>query len=373
MATDTLPLQGIAELKAGAAFYGGWTSLRITRSIEQIAGTFELSITERWPGQPQASPIRAGQACQVLLDGEPVITGYTDTLQIDLGATSHDLRVSGRDKTGDLVDCSAIYKSGQWRNVTIDQVARDLLAPFGLGVFVHTDVGAPFPTFNIQEGETVFECLDRAARMRALLLVSDPLGNLVITRASQQLLPVALEEGVNILHGRWEFSWKERHSSYLLKGQAKGTDTFHGAAAARPSGQVTDEAIDRYRPLIVLAEEHGAGPSLRDRAEWERNVRQGRGNRGTITVQGWRRPDGQLWMPNALVRVRSPLLWLDADLLVVGCAWTLDERGTTTELTVSRREAFDLVEGISASKLKQKLNDKLEKEKKKKADDGSMM
>lgn len=66
---------GIAELKIDGAFYGGWKRVRVTRSIEQMAGTFELEVTERWPGMRDASPIKPGQACQLLLDGEVVVTG----------------------------------------------------------------------------------------------------------------------------------------------------------------------------------------------------------------------------------------------------------------------------------------------------------
>jgi prophage tail gpP-like protein len=366
---------GKAELKAGGAIYGGWKTLRITRSIEQVSGTFELGISDRWVGQPSASPIRPGEACQLLLDGEPVITGYADEAAPSYDDSTHEISVTGRDKTGDLVDCSAIYKGGQWHNVKFERIARDLVAPFGIKVHVEIDTGAAFASFNIQEGESVFECLERGARMKALLLMSNPLGDLVITRASRRLLPFALEQGVNIKGTRGNFAWKERFSSYTVKGQGKiGPDGEAVDDHIGGSATVKDATINRHRPLIVLAEEHGHHASLRDRAEWERNVRMGRGNRGTITVQGWRHAGGQIWQPNWLVRVRSPFLWLDADMLIVGCTYTLDERrGTETELSIALPEAFDLVAGIGASKLGRKLNDKEQAEKKKKGDDWSML
>lgn len=366
------PNQNLAELKVGGAFYGGWKRLSITRSIEQISGTFELDVTERWAGQSSARPIKPGEPCQVLLGGEPVITGYVDTAEVSYDKQSHSFRVSGRDKTGDLVDCSAIYKTGQWANSKLDRIASDLLEPFKIKVVVETDVGSAFSSYKIQEGETVFECLERAARMKAVLLVSNTAGDLVITRATKQLIPAYLDEGENILSARAEFSWKERFSKYTVKGQDTGNDDQNGAAVAQISGAVTDETINRYRPLIVLAESHGSGVTLRDRAEWERNVRAGRGARGTISVQGWRHAGGDIWRPNTLVRVVSPMIYLDADMLIVGCAYTLDEGGTRTELSIARRESFELLAGIGRSKLGQKLNDKEQKEKKKKGDDWSL-
>lgn len=364
--------QGICELKVGGFYFGGWESLTVTRSIEQLAGTFELEVTERWAGQPESRPIKPGEPCQVLLGGDPVITGYIDDVAPEYDGQSHTVRITGRDKTGDLVDCSAIYKSGQWQHATLDGVARHLIEPFGIGLKVETDIGKGVPTHNIEEGETVFECLERFARMKAVLLTSDAEGNLVITRASSEVIGVQLEEGKNILAASGRFSWKDRYSRYTVKGQAKADDYFFQEGAAQPQGTATDDVVGRYRPLIVIAEEHGHGATLKERAEWEKNVRMGRGNRGTVTVQGWRRPDGPLWMPNALVHVRSPMLWLDADMLIVGCTWKLDEKGTTTQLSIAQREAFVMVSGVGRSKLGRRLNDKFHHEKHKKGEDWSM-
>ena len=367
-------LSGIAELRVAGVYYGGWKSLRVTRSIEQLAGTFELEITERWPGALQRRPIRPGEPCQLLLDRVPVITGYVDTLMVDVDATRHTLRVSGRDKTGDLVDCSAAYKTGQWHKVKIDQLARDLLKPYDIKLVIDAgvDIGSALDSFSIQEGESVFECLERAARLKALLLTSNPEGDLVITRAGTRRLDFGLVEGDNIKAARGEFSWKERFSSYTVKGQgrlgAEG-DSMHSAATAK----IADELITRPRPLIVLAEAHSKNAALRDRAEWERNVRRGRSARGSITVQGWVDPAGVIWQPNTLVPVTSPMLWLDAaKMLIVGCTYTLDDQGgTLTELAISQPEAFQLLEGVTQSRLFGKLKTKEQRDRKEKVEDWS--
>ena len=64
-------------------------------------------------------------------------------------------------------------------------------------------------------------------------------------------------------------------------------------------------------------------------------------------------------MPNDRITVTSPMLWLDrAEMLIVGCTWTLDEKGTLTELAIARPEAFQLLEGMGQSKLFGKLKTK---------------
>ena len=52
-------------LTVGGRQYGGWKSVDIRRGIEQIAGSFELSVTERWAGQDQMRPIRQGDDNQL--------------------------------------------------------------------------------------------------------------------------------------------------------------------------------------------------------------------------------------------------------------------------------------------------------------------
>jgi prophage tail gpP-like protein len=362
---------GIVELKIDGVYYGGWMTARVTRSIESMAGSFELTVTERWPGQPTATPIKPGARCQVLLDRQPVITGWVDTVSPDYDAGQHSVRVSGRDATCDLVDCSAIHQSGQWHQVTLDQLASDLVAPFGVGLVMQAEPGAAFDSFNIQEGESIFECLERAARLRALLLTSDPEGNLVITRAGADECDVALIEGRNVKAARAEFSWKDRFSEYRIKGQGRLGGNFddNDALYAAPSATASDENVTRHRPLIVLAEAHGENASFADRAAWESTIRKGRSARASITVQGWS------WRPNTLVTITSPLLWLDrARMLIVGCTYSLDDRsGSLTELAITRPEAFDLIEGGEAKKLFGKLRPREARQKQETAMDWSQL
>lgn len=343
-------MSGVVELKVKGGIFSGWSRMEIKTGIEQLAGTFRLDVTERWPGQDTPTPILPGFDCEVLLDGATVITGFVDSTEPSYDESNHSISIEGRDKTGDLVDCCAIHKTGQWSNRDLFQIAGDICKPFGINVIKQADVGNPFSSFNIQEGERAFEALDRMARMRAVLLMSDGLGNLIITRAGQQRIKTDLVDGVNIKRASGKFDWKERFSQYIIKGQHRVGEGETVDAAAGPSGNATDSVITRYRPMVVLAEDQGHIASLAQRAEWEKNVRIGRANRATITVQGWAHADG-LWRPNNLVRLRSPLLYADIDLLIAQVTYRLDSGGTSTELELCRPEAFDLISGVKGTRL----------------------
>ena len=334
------------EIKIGSEIYGGWKTSRVQRGIEQIAGAFELTVSERWRGQDTPRQIKRGQRCEVLVDNETLITGFVDVARPSFGATSHDFAVSGRDATGDLVDCSAIHKTGQWAAATLDRIVRDICAPFGIKVKAITDVGRAFDTFALQEGETAFEAIERACRMRAILPVSDGRGGLLLTRAAKGSAVDTLVQGrAPLVSASGEFSLNDRHSKYIVKGQDRGSDDNFDSAETH--SQVMAEAVDtgvgRYRPLIVLAENHGPNATYKQRADWERNVRRGRSSKIHATVQGWRYKGG-LWQPNTMVRVESDWLGVHDDLLITSVEYIRDNQGTRTELQLASREAFDLIE-----------------------------
>ncbi len=351
----------MVEIHVDGNIYGGWKTARIPFGIEQIANSFELNVTDRWVGQDNPRPIRVGAACKVLVDGEVVITGYVDDNSPEFDGTNHSINIAGRDKAGDLVDCSAIHKSGQWANSSLDKIVRDICVPFGIKLLIDAPLGDKFSTFSIQEGETAHECIDRACRMRAVMPISDGKGNLVITRAKSGAPVAELIQGENILYARGDFSMRERFSSYIIKGQDRGSDDDLDTPEnhTQVSATATDTYIERYRPLIVLAEDKGAHATYKQRAEWERNVRRGRSARATVRVNGWRNVSGAIWRANTLAHLKSEFLGADANLLIVGGTYILDEnQGMVTELSLAGREAFDLIAGIKTTRLKSAINDK---------------
>jgi prophage tail gpP-like protein len=348
------------ELIIGGKRFGGWQSLSIERGIEQLSGAFTLGVTDKWnaPTGVVAAEIKEGQACAVTVAGSTVITGYIDKVNRSYDARSHGISVSGRDKAGDLVDCSAIYKTGAWANKKVEQIAADLCAPFGIAVHVGAPTGAALPAFSIQEGETVYEAIERAARMRALLVMSDGQGGIVLTRAGTARAPADLVQGQNILRADGEFNLADRYRDYIVKGQAQGDDHTHGAAVAHPSASIKDAGVPRYRPLIVLAEAQGGHATFAERALWERNVRAGRGVRATVVANGWT-ANARLWHPNTVTHLWSPLLGADHDLLIASTRFTLDgQSGELTTLELAPAEAYSTIAddagtGVGTSRKKQ--------------------
>lgn len=330
------------ELLIGDAAYAGWTAVRITRGLERAVADFEIELTEKWPGRDRPWVIPPGAACQLLADGDPVITGWVDTYAPEYDAGEHKVKVKGRSKTCDLADCAAIAPGGQFTGVDLAQLARALAEPFGIEVRVACDVGAPLREVQIQQGETAWETIERAARLRSVLLTDAPDGALVLTRAGQARVSGALVRGKTILAAEGMLSHAQRYSDYVVKAQQSGAgDAVEGLAASEVEGRVRDPAVTRYRPRVVVAEGQADPATALERARWDMLRRAGKSVQATITVAGWRQPDGRLWAINELVPVADPWLGIDRDLLIGEVRFSLAEKkGTLCELTLAPPEAY---------------------------------
>ena len=227
--------------------YAGWTEARIQRGIEQVSGQFSLTVSDRWPGQETAWPIRPGDACTLSVDGAVVITGHVDDVFPQFDANGHAIQVYGRDAVGDLIDCSAALRPGRWENRTLTQIAADICRPFGIAVAATADVGPVFSVFAVQPGESAFEAIERACRFRGVLPVSDGRGGLLLTGPSAERLAVALVQGENILAASAALSSRDRFSAYTALGQSAGSDSSTPDQNASPAGRATDPGVTRHR------------------------------------------------------------------------------------------------------------------------------
>jgi prophage tail gpP-like protein len=328
--------------------YSGWKSVRVTRGIEAISGSFELEIAERWAGQDLLWPLEEEDHCQVLIGDKAVITGFVDSAGISYGAQEHTFSVAGRDLAGAMVDCSAALKHWEWLNVGVLELARHLAEPFGIKVSMQPGLQEPWriPKVAVDPGDTAFDALERACRLAGVLPISDGAGGVLLTRAGAARATTALVEGVNILGASADFDASGRFRRYIVMGQQQGTDHVAGADAAWVRAEAEDLGVVRSsRVLIVRAEGNVTPASAKLRAEWEAKVRAARATGVTVVVQGWTQadgtPDGTLWPVNARVPIRSKLLGLDGEMLITQAMHTLDEHsGALTHLSLKRPDAF---------------------------------
>jgi prophage tail gpP-like protein len=319
--------------------YSGWKDVSITRSLEAMAGSFSLSVVES--KMSDAFDLFCGDEVVVKIGEDAVITGYIDDYHPSFDAQSHNITITGRDKTADLIDCSASYKTGQWNNQDIVKIAKVLCKSFGIEIKTDLSKLPKIKKFKLQTGETVHEALDRLAKQLGVIITSTRDGSkLFITRSSQEKLNITLKEGENILSASASYSFKDRFSQYIVRPQR----------SEKIKGICNDESVVRYRPKIFISEYALNKSEANVRAKWEAIVSAGKSSEIDIEVQGWRMPNGELWDVDKLVMIDSPKLRIKKNLLITEVSYKKNESGTTTSLKLKRPDAFTTIDEVKKTK-----------------------
>jgi prophage tail gpP-like protein len=322
--------------------YEGWLAFSIIRSMDAPSGSFDLAISDSWPGGGQPWPLKEGDECQLNLGSEPLLNGYIDSVKYELSGASRSLAVSGRDKACDLVDCSYIEKPDQWRKGKVSEIAMALAKPFGVTVTIAVP-DSEVSNFKIEPGETAYDALARLLKLKGLYAWPDGSGGLTIGSSEFKNLGIVLSEKSCISISATRDA-TERFSEYLVKGQQPSAKAGKDPATAKKASQTVDESKDpdvkRYRPLLVISE--GAGAEATERALWEAAVRAGKALEVEVVVQGYRPQKGApIWALGTLVGIEAPGIGLTGELLISGVKFDLQEgSGHTTTLTLARPDAY---------------------------------
>lgn len=371
------------RLRLGELAFEGFTQIEVVRDLAEISGGFTLRGWEPVRSRAflggasnlaDAAGAAAGQRAELSIDGELALLGWVDELRLETQGEDLQCTIQGRDMAGDLVDCSALPDGpAELLGLTLTEIVARIARPFGLTVRAEVDVGARFPRFGIDPGESAMDAIEKACRQRAILCVSDGVGGLVLTRGGQQRGPGPIRLGQHPLESEVTLSWRERFSEIIVKGQTEKAAGNRAAAApintslppdadapdppppaAAPgrreragvlmTGRARDAAITRHRPRVVLAQTQSGGASVQEQADWAVRVQRGRGTILLYTLTDWRAGrENRLWRPNELVEVDDRLAGIQEEMLVVGVTWLWDEQGARTRLRLAGRDAFDVL------------------------------
>lgn len=326
-------------LGVGGQRFAGWQSASILRSMERGPHLFELRLSNRWRAS-QHRAIRAGESARLFCGNDLLLTGFIDSVSHEYDDETQSIRIAGRSALGDLVDCSAIGR--EFVGQRLDAIARELARPFGIEVAVAADIGAAFPRVRLDEGQSPWEFIELLARIRGVRVLGDAQGQLQICSAGSRLAGVPLVLGDNVQIARAELSCRERFSEYHLV--AKNGDVrldIDATQIAHINASAIDPHIKRHRPLTIVADEDCNRADCLVQAEWQRNIRYGRGQRLLYNVRGWREGRaGNVWEPNTRVQVNDAYLGLRQELLLVEVRLLLDEEGRYSELVAMPRQAM---------------------------------
>ncbi|WP_237387337.1 phage baseplate assembly protein [Xenorhabdus sp. Sc-CR9] len=331
----------------GKTIYG-WDSVRVTRGIERLPSDFELTLMDYYPGSHEKQLVESGQPCQVLLGDDPVITGYVDIWNSSINKSTHQIRVTGRSKCQDLVDCSAKWPQNVISSATALQIAQKLAQWYGIEVTSDVTDMQSVPQFTLNWGESSQEVIDRITRWSALLYYDIPDGNLFLTRVGDTVAASGVEQGKNIELADYQSSMHERFSEYSGLSLSVNTlnelsngDGYQAVTIAQSKDPEAEKM--RYRNFVTIIESTlSTWGRQQESINWEMNRRYGRSQTLKCLVDSWRDISGSLWQPNTLIPIHLPVFGLESEQWLLSEVSYVRNRddGTRAELTLMPPAAF---------------------------------
>lgn len=337
----------------GGQVISGWTRVRITRGIERMPADFMLELTEYYSGDGTSVIISPGSPCQIFLGKDIVLTGYVDEYSSSISGRSHTVRIYGRSKSEDIVDCAAEYPNAQILSQTVLQIVKAFATiPYGIDVYQNVIPDAnknTIPQTVFVYTETAAEVIERICRYAKLLFYDQPDGSILLTTASSKRAACGFTEGYNVQEASGRFTMN-RYSQYLCEfnSTVSFSDLLQDNSGQNNSinqiAEIDDTTVPRNRKKYIILEsgDFDPFPVTKARALWEKNRRLGKAWEITVTTDTWRDSAGNLWEPNTLVDVNIP------SIKVGGQTWLInevtysrdEESGTTATLILNPPGAF---------------------------------
>jgi prophage tail gpP-like protein len=322
--------------------------IEVTAGFNEAARSFQLTVAAEAGGEQTASQFvvgaNAGAKVTITSNGDLLLTGYVDRYQPMLsrhkGAAEAKIHVAGRGKGQDFVDNSAQFEGGRFQGKTLLEMAQ-ALDLFGVGV--HSTVQLePIPEYQITQGETVFRLLERLGRSQGVTLTGKADGSIEIAGSSTGSNS-DLVEGVNIITIKVDHNWSNRHSHIKVLGQAEGPDDED----LEIEGEAEDQAVDRYRPLVIVQDDDTDKKRARKRAKHRRDHEGARSLQAEVTVQGFHDDGGKLWEPGHIVWCESKFAAIAQNMLIERVVFHQERKhGSTAVLSLVDPKAY----GAEASK-----------------------
>ncbi|ECY3258287.1 phage tail protein, partial [Salmonella enterica subsp. enterica serovar Alachua] len=212
--TDKQAKNDELSVEVSGKIISGWQRVRVTRGIERLPSDFDVSLMDYYPGSDETQLVKEGDPCIIRIGDDVVCTGYVDRWMPAIKNGSDEIRVVGRGRCEDLVDCSAEWKGNVMTGLDALAIASRLAEPYNISVSTDVSDLQAAPQFIINWGESPQEIIDRVCRWSALLYYDLPDGNLWLTRVGTRVAKSGVSQGENIQEAEYHASRDQRFSDY---------------------------------------------------------------------------------------------------------------------------------------------------------------
>jgi prophage tail gpP-like protein len=317
----------VVTVVVGGVKYRSWKSVDVRASMGTAARSFTLEAAAEIATPETAWLFQAGKAVEIYANDDLLLRGYVDRFRPTLHATKAGFTITGRSKSGDIVDSAALHPTGEFRRRTAAEIGAELARRYG--VEVRTDQQLERGDYRLTPGETVFRAVERIVRPDGLSVMGEADGNVLITKAGSKRMAGGLVEGENVISIEADHNWANRFRRTIVRAQ-RPSDA--GAENTEIEESEEDEGVDRERTTVVVAEDDLDRPRARRRARSRRDRSQGEALKATATVQGFRDAAGKVFEPNRLIWTESPYVLVVQDMLIETVNFKQSEGGSIATL-----------------------------------------
>jgi prophage tail gpP-like protein len=331
----------IAVLEVNGKKFDDWESVWVQLRANDPYAYFRFTAAERDPifGVANSFPnwqklqFKPGDRCTITLAGQLAVTGIIEVRQVAYDAFQHGVMLIGKTDTSAPARSSVDTKTGNFDGKHIQQIAQEVIAPYGVGLKVIGQLDlTPFKHMQNEKGELIWDFLERIARFRGVIMGSDEQGNFLLIGDHSYQSTADLIEGVNIKSCQCTISHEQTYMRLDAHGQQGGTDDTSGPAASELTATATGKVPSPYSLLITPSEQPVTQAELQKRADTEKKWSDGTEVQANITVQGWLRGGTALWKPLDEVFVKSPMAMLNDQLKIRTATFTQDDKSGTQTL-----------------------------------------
>lgn len=342
----------------GSAGFGGWTKVSVDLEFGKASNVAKVTFTER-PSNP--FPARLNDPAVVLVNGTPVVTGHVDDIDGSHDWSGHEINVTIRDKTQDLIESTIGPKQEHKPPISLNDVCTKCIGLMGLGIGVIDKVGPPpFRPYELVGGaiDTFgHDFLRNWANKRQVVLGTDGKGNLTIDRNLGRrgggYLFKAFEDSPanNVLRANYRNSSKGRANKHSAAGQKSQADRNWEKQAksiaegqANPMSKNLGEAYDTgmrpERKIYYRGRQGIEGSTPKEAAAWKANLARADGVSYDATVQGFT-SNGWLWQPGYIIPVFDAHFLIGDDMFIKGVTFEKDwDGGSTTTIKCTVKDAY---------------------------------
>ena len=280
-----------------------------------------------------------GERFRIFCDSTLVFDGYLESLSPDLSSDRFEVMISGRSRTGDLVDC-CLEPPAEFRgSQLLVDIVQALLKPFGLEVNSDSigELNIPVVDFKVDPGEKIVETLRRLSELSGAIFIPASDGKLCIQSLPQTKPDSELREGKDFKECFAFYDQSTTFSTYIVRSSSVDGKSVKAV--------VDDHTVSRYRPASVIEPSLSMNEAT-SLASWRRATQRARSMEVSLTLPGWKRGSA-IWQPNDLVTVIAPSLGIPNAELVVGrvvlaCDREESGSGTTVTLSLTGKDGFQV-------------------------------